>query len=69
MQFFLYTLMVFNEWHQGIHVAWILTLTCAEPDLTLWMKSLNARMHTECPGWKPFAFIVDCAQGEISALE
>lgn len=69
MQFPLYTLMVFDESHQGITVAWILTSRCAEADLTPWMKSLNARMQTECLGWKPSAFIVDCAQGKINALE
>lgn len=68
VQFPLYTLMVFDEWHQGIPVAWVLTSRCAEPDLTPWMGSLNNRMKQECPDWRPSAFIVDCAQGEINAI-
>ena len=60
--------MVFDEWHQGIPVAWILTSRCAEADLTPWMASLKQRLKTVCPDWKPSAFIVDCAQGEINAL-
>ena len=68
-QFPLYTLMVFNEWHNGVPVAFILTSKCAEVNLTLWMKALNARMVVEKPNWKPTTFIVDCAQGEINAIK
>ncbi|KAG0573192.1 hypothetical protein KC19_VG156500 [Ceratodon purpureus] len=68
MQFPLYTLMVFDEWHQGIPVGWVLTSRCGEEDLTPWMTALNQKMATECPGWNPSAFIVDCAPGEINAL-
>lgn len=68
IQFPLYTLMVFDEWHQGIPVAFILTSRCAEDDLTPWMRALKERVKLDCPEWKPSAFIVDCAQGEINAL-
>lgn len=68
-QFPLYTMMVFDEWRQGIPVAWILTSRCAETDLTPWMRAVNARMRSANPGWEPSAFIVDCAQGEINALK
>ena len=68
LQFPLYTLMVFDEWHQGIPTAWVLTSRCAKADLTPWMVSLKARMKKYCPEWNPSAFIVDCAQGEINAL-
>jgi hypothetical protein len=61
--------MVFDEWHNGVPVAFILTSRCAEKDLTPWMKALNSRMTAEKPDWKPAAFIVDCAQGEINAIK
>ena len=61
--------MVFDEWHNGVPVAFILTSRCAEKDLTPWMKALNDRMVEEKPDWKPAAFIVDCAQGEINAIK
>lgn len=68
-QFPLYTLMVFDEWHNGIPVAFILTSRCAEADLTPWMAALNERMTAENPEWRPSAFIVDCAQGKINAIK
>lgn len=61
--------MVFNEWHNSITVAFILTLRCAEADLTPWMAALNERMIAENPEWRPSAFIVDCAQGKINAIK
>ena len=68
-QFPLYTLMVFDEWHNGIPIAFILTSRCTEADLTPWMAALNERMTVENPEWRPSAFIVDCAQGEINAIK
>ena len=61
--------MVFDEWHNGIPVAFILTSRCAEKDLTPWMTALNSRMTDEKPDWRPATFIVDCAQGEINAIK
>ena len=68
-QFLLYTLMVFDEWHNGVAVAFILTSRCAQPNLTPWMKALDERMTKEEPDWKTSNFIVDCAQGEINAIK
>ena len=62
-------MMVFDERHNGIPVAFILTSRCDEADLTPWMKALNAKMLETKPDWKPTAFIVDCAQGEINAIK
>ncbi|KAG0618725.1 hypothetical protein M758_4G088100 [Ceratodon purpureus] len=67
-KFPLYTLMVFDEWHNGVPVAFVLTSKCAEVNLTPWMRALNERMVEEKPDWEPAAFIVDCAQGEINAI-
>jgi len=61
--------MVFNEWHNGVPVAFILASKCSEADLKPWMKAINERMLVEKPSWKPSAFIVDCAQGEINAIK
>jgi len=68
-QFPLYTLMVFDEWHNGVPVAFVLTSRCAQLDLTPWMKALNERMTKEEPDRKPSTFIVDCAQGEINTIK
>ena len=61
--------MVFDEWHNGVPVAFILTSQCAKVNLTPWMKDLNARMVEDQPDWKPATFIVDCAEGEINAIK
>jgi len=59
--------MAFDDWHEGIPVGWVLNSRCGE-ELTPWMTALIKKMATECPGWNPSTFIVDCAQGEINAL-
>jgi len=61
MQFPLYTLMVFDEWHNRILVVFILTSRTTQEDLTSWMKALDMDMKNENPHWKPNAFIVDYA--------
>ena len=68
VQFPLYTLMVFDEWNQGIPVAWVLTSRCAEANLTPPMASLRQRIKIFYPKRKPSAFIVDFAYGGINAL-
>jgi hypothetical protein len=60
--------MVFDEWHNGIPVAFIITSRAAQEDLTPWMQALDVAVRRELPNWKPNAFIVDCAPGEINSL-
>lgn len=67
-QFPLYTLMVFDDWRNGIPVGFVLTSRCGQEHLTPWMRALDDRMKTTLPGWQPCAFIVDCAQGEINSI-
>ena len=69
LQFPLYTLMVFDDWFNGVPVAYIITSSSKQPDLKPWMKALAAKLASMQPGWAPNAFITDCAQAEIGGLQ
>jgi hypothetical protein len=60
--------MVFDEYHNGVPVAFIITSNSAQANLVPWLKALNSAMTTEQADWCPNAFIVDCAPGEINSL-
>ena len=65
----LYTIMVFDEWQNGIPVAWFITSNSKEEDLTLVLTTLKDKMVAAMPTWKPSSIIVDNAQTEINALQ
>jgi hypothetical protein len=54
-------MMVFDQWHNGIPIAYYITSRCRQEDLTPWMHFLNESIHNIHPSWHPNAFIVDCA--------
>jgi hypothetical protein len=53
--------MVFNEWHNGVFVAYIITSSYKMFDLSLWMDALNKSLLIINVDWHPNAFIVDNA--------
>lgn len=69
LQFPLYTLMVFDDWFNGVPVAYIITSSSKQPDLEPWMNALGTKLASVQPGWAPNAFITDCAQAEIGGLQ
>ena len=69
LQFPLYTLMVFDDWLNGVPVAYIITSCSKQPDLEPWMKALANKMVSVQADWMPNAFITDCAQAEIGGLQ
>ena len=68
VQYPLYTIMCFDEWHNGIPVAYIITSKCAEDDLVPWMTKLRDKLLEDNPDWYPGSVIVDCAQAELNAF-
>ena len=68
LQFPLYTLMVFDDWLNGVPVAYIITSSSKQPDLEPWMKALAQKLGSVQRDWMPNAFITDCAQAEIGGL-
>jgi hypothetical protein len=67
-QYSLYTLMAFDEWRNGIPVAFFVISSVKEKDLLPVLECLRAKLHTVDSTWEPTAFIVDNAQAEINAL-
>lgn len=68
LQYPLYTIMVFDEWRNGIPVAWFITSSSKE-DLTPVLAALKDKIVAAMPDWKPSSIIVDNAQAEINALQ
>jgi hypothetical protein len=54
-------MMVFNEWHNCVSVAYIITSSYKMLDLSLWMDALNKSLLIINIDWHPNAFIVDDA--------
>ena len=69
LQYPLYTIMVFDEWRNGILVAWFITSSSKEEDLTPVLAALKDKIVAAMPDWKPSSIIVDNAQAEINALQ
>ena len=61
--------MVFDDWLNGVPVAYIITSSSKQPDLEPWMKALAKKLASVQGDWMPNAFITDCAQAEIGSLQ
>jgi hypothetical protein len=67
-QYPLYTVIVFDQWQNGIPVAFVITSKCAEEDILLWFTSLRDCVLKFKPDWHPNAVIVDCAKAELNCI-
>ncbi len=67
-QYPLYTIMVFDEWRNGIPVAFFIISRSREQDLYPVLRALDRRLRTIATNWRPSAIIVDNAQAEINTL-
>ncbi len=60
--------MVFDEWCNGVHVAYVITSNAKQKDLDLWMNALNDILlyvkQERCLN----VFIVDDAKAETNSL-
>jgi hypothetical protein len=61
-------MMVFYEWHNGVPVTYIITLSYKTHDLSPWMDALNKSLLLDKVDWHPNAFIFYDAQVEINSL-
>jgi hypothetical protein len=50
LQFPLYTLMVFDDWLNGVPVAYIITSSSKQPDLEPWMRALATKLGSAQEG-------------------
>jgi len=62
-------MMVFDQWHNDIHIAYCITSQYQQEDLTPWMHVLNENIHKPHPSWHPNVFIIDYAHGEINYIK
>ena len=68
LQYPLYTVMVFDEWEQGIPVAFTIQGKSRAVDIVPWLRKLNARCQAVMSDWRPNAFVVDNNQVELNAI-
>jgi hypothetical protein len=64
----LYTVIVFDQWKNGILMAFIVTSRYAEEDILLWLTKLRDRILEFKPDWHPNAVIVDYAKAELNYI-
>jgi hypothetical protein len=60
--------MVFDEWENGIPIAFVIVGKSKEKDILPWLMKLNARCCVVQPDWRPGSVIVDNAQAELNAI-
>ena len=68
LQYPLYTVMVFDDWEQGIPVAFAIQGQSREEDIVVWLMKLRDRCLKAQPSWKPSAVITDNDNAEINAI-
>ena len=64
----LYTVMVFDEWENGILIAFVIVGKSKKKDILPWLKKLNARCCAIQPDWQPGSLIVDNVQAELNVI-
>jgi hypothetical protein len=67
-QFPLFTMMVFDEWQNGVPVAFVITARQKQSDLAPWMQKVKEKMQVAKAEWRPNAFVLDDADNEINSL-
>lgn len=68
MQYPLYTVMVFDEWEQGIPVAFTIQGKSRQEDITKWLTKLRDRCLKVRPDWRPNAVVTDNDNAELNAI-
>ena len=67
-QYPLYTVMVFDDWKNGIHVVFFVISRMQEQDLIPVFRSFHDRVTRLRANWCPSSIVVDNAQAEINTL-
>ncbi|MCO5564520.1 hypothetical protein L7F22_018181 [Adiantum nelumboides] len=66
--FYLYTILVFDAFRNGVPIAWTITSSACRSNITTWLAALRNRVLNLNKGWEPNAFMVDDAEADIQAL-
>lgn len=67
-QYPLYTIMAFDEWRNGIPVAFFVISRSREQELLPVLEALHQKIQCLKSDWTPSSIIVDNAQAEINTL-
>ncbi|KAD5803097.1 hypothetical protein E3N88_14457 [Mikania micrantha] len=62
------TLLVFDSRQHALPVAWVITRSVSNADITKWMKALLSRVHAADPTWKVNGFLIDDAAAETDPI-
>lgn len=68
LQYPLYTVMVFDEWGNGLPGAFFVISSTKEKGLELVLGALRSKLRAVNPDWEPAAIIVDNSQAELNVL-
>jgi hypothetical protein len=60
--------MVFDEWQNGLPIAFIIISKCVEEDILPWLTRLHDRVLQHKPNWFSHAVVVDCAKAELNYI-
>ena len=60
--------MVFDQWEQGIPVAFTIQRKSREMDIVPWLQKLKERYMAAKPDWKPTSFLVNNDQAEFNVI-
>ena len=69
IKFHLFILMTFDDFCNGVLIAWVITSRQKEEDLIQWLTALRAKPIIIQPEWRPSCFIVDDAIYERNAIK
>ncbi|BBM97208.1 hypothetical protein MPTK1_1g03840 [Marchantia polymorpha subsp. ruderalis] len=59
LQYKMFSILVVDQYYNGIPVAWIITPNIRKHDAQPWMEALRQSLHEVSIDWKPQSFVVD----------
>jgi len=69
LNYLLWSLLVFDDWNNGISVAWVLASRSTEEDLAMWLEPLRRHIEKDMPNFLPLCFMADDAVEIRNALK
>ena len=67
--YLLWSLLVFDDWNNGILVAWVLRSRSSEEDLAMWLEPLKRHIDKDMSTFLPSCFLTDDAAEIQNALK
>jgi hypothetical protein len=68
-KYLLFSLLVFDDWRNGIPVAWVLTSRMTEEDLVMWLEPLRRHLQQYREDFLSLCFIVDDAYYQRNTIK